>query len=65
MLTLKERRDNLCDKFFANNQANLKLNELLPNETLSNYESSGGSYEHYHCKTDVLMCYWKQLQITF
>ena len=53
MLTLKERRDNLCDKFLANNQANLKMNELLPNRTLPNYElRSGGSYEHYQCKTD-------------
>ena len=38
MLTLKERRDNFCDKIFANNQANLKFKDLLSNETLSNYE---------------------------
>ena len=41
MLTLKERH-NLCDKFFANNYANLKLNELLLNKTLFNYKLGSG-----------------------
>ena len=41
MLTLKERH-NLCDKFFANNYANLKLNELLLNKTLSSYKLGSG-----------------------
>jgi hypothetical protein len=38
MLTLKERRDKLCDKFLETTNANLKLQDFLPNRILTNYE---------------------------
>ena len=48
MPTLKERREKLCDNFFKKNNANFKLQDILPNRSFTSYElRSNGHYDHY------------------
>lgn len=49
LLTLKERRDNLCDDYFAQIERTFTIQNFICELR------SGGSYKHYHCKTDRLI----------
>ena len=53
ILTLRQRRENLSDKFFKNNHNNLKFQECSPDKILTKYElKSTGFYNHFSCKTE-------------
>ena len=51
--TLKERREKLCENFFKKNNANFKLQDILPNRSFTSHEfRNNGHYDHFLCKTD-------------
>ena len=53
IMSLRNRREKLCEQFFETNISNEKLKELLPQTTLYEYElKSVPKYHNYLCRTE-------------
>ena len=53
IMSLRNRREKLCEQFFETNISNEKLKGLLPQTTLYEYElKSAPKYHNYLCRTE-------------
>ena len=53
IMSLRNRREKLCEQFFETNISNEKLKDLLPQTTLYEYElKSVPKYHNYLCRTE-------------
>ena len=53
IMSLRNRREKLCEQFFETNISNEKFKDLLPQTTLHEYElKSVPKYHNYLCRTE-------------